>query len=93
MRLANEPDVVVLPKTNSRSGSDSEDQIDDAATLQARLPRVKTVSEFGEVEDWAQGKSATVRAAVSYYERAKRMDADGNMLRLDFTPLTVSKIR
>ena len=42
--------------------------IDDAAALQARLPHVRIVSTFGDVEKWACGS----QTAATYYQRLIR---------------------
>ncbi|RMY84806.1 hypothetical protein D0861_06777 [Hortaea werneckii] len=58
-------------------GGDSD--IDDAATLQARLPLAKS--------------HALLRQRDSYYERPREKDEDGTERRLTFTPLSVKKTR
>ncbi len=60
MRLASDPDVVMMAKESRRSMDGSDSDIDDAATLQARLPSVKAVSDFGDVQAWA-GAAAEVK--------------------------------
>ena len=53
MRLADRPDVVLMGKSSRVSSASSTDtEIDDVATLQAKLPSVKAVSEFGDVQAW-----------------------------------------
>lgn len=55
MRLASDPDIVVIAEDRPRYSSDSCDtEIDDAATLQAKLPSVKAVSVFGDVHGWGK---------------------------------------
>lgn len=90
MRLASDPETVVMSgavSCGSNDGADSD--IDDAATLQAKLPSVKAVSEFGQVEDWHNAG----RAPVSYCARASEANDEGVMERLNFTPLMVRKTR
>jgi hypothetical protein len=53
MRLASEPDVLVVEMRSTSVGSGSD--IDDAATLQAKLPPVQAVGEFGDVSNWDDG--------------------------------------
>lgn len=49
-------------------GSDSD--IDDTATLQARLPRVRGVSGFGAVENWTDCHTSTERDTTSQGKRS-----------------------
>lgn len=94
MRLADEPDIVVLAGANSRfPGDGSEDQIDDAAALQASLARVQEICGPCKFDYWTDGKARTVREVLSYHERPGQMDGNGKLLRLDTTPLTVCKTR
>ncbi|RMY49641.1 hypothetical protein D0863_15091 [Hortaea werneckii] len=89
MRLASEyKDVVSTgrrPGTNEtrrdgRAGDgEGDSDIDDAATLQARLPLSKSHAISGQRD--------------SYYERPRERDADGTERRLTFTPLNVKKTR
>jgi hypothetical protein len=51
MRLADRPDLVLVGKSSRVSSASSTDtEIDDVATLQAKLPSVKAASEFGNVQ-------------------------------------------
>ena len=80
MRLASNPDVIVIAEEKSRSSTDrSDSDIDNVATLQAKLPSVKVVSDFGEINNW----------------RISRLDAttDTNFERFYFTPLNIVKTR
>ena len=53
MRLADRPDIVLVGKSSRVSSASSTDtEIDDVATLQAKLPSVKAVSDFGDVQTW-----------------------------------------
>jgi hypothetical protein len=52
MRLADRPDIVVMSKNSRVSSETSATEIDDVVTLQAMLPSVKAVSEFGDVQTW-----------------------------------------
>lgn len=52
MRLADWPDVIVMNKSSRVSSEDSATEIDDVVTLEAMLPSVKAVSEFGDVQTW-----------------------------------------
>ncbi|RMX88769.1 hypothetical protein D0869_01391 [Hortaea werneckii] len=89
MRLARDYKEVVStgqqPSTNvtSRDGKvddgEGDSDIDDAATLQARLPPSKS--------------HALSRQRDSYCERPRERDADGMERRLTFTPLNVKKTR
>ncbi|RMY98655.1 hypothetical protein D0862_07485 [Hortaea werneckii] len=89
MRLASDYKEVVLtgqrPSTNvtSRNGrvdaGEEDSDIDDAATLQARLPLSKAHAVSGQRD--------------SYYERSRERDEDGTERRLTFTPLNVKKTR
>ncbi|RMZ31746.1 hypothetical protein D0859_04126 [Hortaea werneckii] len=89
MRLAGDYKMVVStarrPNTDmtSRDGrvddDEGESDIDDAATLQARLPLSKSRALTGQRD--------------SYYERPREMDEDGTERRLTFTPLNVKKTR
>ncbi|KAK0900896.1 hypothetical protein LTR91_009480 [Friedmanniomyces endolithicus] len=90
MRRAADPNTIVMPGSKSGSCSDDfESEVDDAATLQAKLPSVKAVSEFGEVENWPLGR----QVPMSYCQRTTVMDEKGVLRRLDFTPLTIGKTR
>lgn len=59
MRLADRPEVVVLNESSrvSIEGSTGT-EIDDVATLHAKLPSVKAVSEFGDVQSWSRSGKA-----------------------------------
>ncbi|KAK5112314.1 hypothetical protein LTR85_011586 [Meristemomyces frigidus] len=90
MRRADDPDTVVILEHRARRSSDSSDSdIDDADMLQAKLPSVKAVSDFGEVEIW----QAKRQNHASYHQRARELDREGTMRRLEFTPLTIRKTR
>ncbi|KAK5683277.1 hypothetical protein LTS10_004808 [Elasticomyces elasticus] len=90
MRRAADPNTVVLPETRRQTSSEEIDMdIDDAATLQANLPSVKAVSEFGEVADWPLGR----QVPSSYCQRTAQLDEKGVLRRMDFTPLTIRKTR
>ena len=90
MRRADDPETVVMPTLMSRSSSESSgSDIDDAATLQAKLPSIKATSEFGEVECWRAGR----QEHVSYDQRAWEMGQDGMQRRLECTPLVIRKTR
>lgn len=52
MRLADRPEVVVLSRHSRVSSDSSATEIDDVITLQAMLPSVKAVSDFGDVQAW-----------------------------------------
>ena len=57
MRLAEQPDIIVKEKSSRMSSTSSTTEIDDVVTLHAKLPSVKAVSDFGEVQTWdRQGK-------------------------------------
>lgn len=90
MRLASDPDVVVGSRRDRRhsSSADSESDIDDAATLQARLPSVKAVSDFGEVSGWPGERDV----ACNYYHKSYQI-CIGEMRGVDFTPLNVRRTR
>ncbi|RMY13760.1 hypothetical protein D0867_07355 [Hortaea werneckii] len=89
MRLVGDYNEVVStgqrPNANVTSGDgkvddgEGDSDIDDAATLQARLPLSKSHALSGQRD--------------SYYERPREMDADGMERRLTFTPLNVKKTR
>ncbi|RMY89938.1 hypothetical protein D0862_10094 [Hortaea werneckii] len=89
MRLAGDYKKMVstAPRPNanatSRDGRVDDDEgnsdIDDAATLQARLPLSKSRAITGQRD--------------SYYERPRERDEDGTERRLTFTPLNVKKTR
>lgn len=68
MRLASEPDIIVVERTNSRQSSIStvDSDIDDAATLQARLPSTRADCGVGEVSDGAAEGIISSR----YYQRS-----------------------
>ncbi|KAK5733742.1 hypothetical protein LTR17_009446 [Elasticomyces elasticus] len=90
MRRAADPNTVVLPEMRRQTSSEEIDlEIDDAATLQANLPSVKAVSEFGEVADWPLGR----QVPLSYCQRTAQLDEKGVLRRMDFTPLTIRKTR
>jgi len=90
MRRADDPDTIVMPEERSRVSSEgSETDIDDAATLQAKLPSVKAVSEFGEVESWQVARPAL----LSFCQRPARRDREGNLRRVDLSSLSVRKTR
>jgi hypothetical protein len=59
--------------------------IDDAATLQAKLPQAQAARESGENRGW--------RTPDSYCRRATMTDEQGESRRMDFTPLSVRKTR
>jgi len=94
MRRASQPSLV-LPSSyscgltdhtlsSSESSTDTDSDIDDAATLQARLPHVRAVSDFGEVESWSQET-----AYQKSYQKCL-----GEMAKLDFgAGLAVKKTR
>ena len=89
MRRAETPDTVVMPSSRSRSSSEESDSdVDDAEMLQAKLPSVKAVSDFGEVGNWP-----LARQTLSYCQRTAELDERGILRRLDFTPLTTRKTR
>lgn len=67
--------------------TDSDSDIDDAATLQARLPSVKPVSHFGEISSWTEGQVAS-----NYYQKSYEI-CMGEMKKLDFAPLNVMRTR
>ncbi|TKA69780.1 hypothetical protein B0A55_08811 [Friedmanniomyces simplex] len=90
MRRAADPNTIVLPGSRSGScGEEAESEIDDAVTLQAKLPAVKAVSEWGEVEGYPLGS----QVPMSYCQRTAQLDEKGMLRRLDFTPLTIRKTR
>ncbi|TKA76974.1 hypothetical protein B0A55_04918 [Friedmanniomyces simplex] len=90
MRRAANPNTIVLPGSRSGScGEEAESEIDDAVTLQAKLPAVKAVSEFGEVEGCPLGR----QVPMSYCHRTAQLDEKGMLRRMDFTPLTIRKTR
>lgn len=89
MRLASDLYVVVGHQRESRHSSISSDSdIDDAATLQARLPSVKAVSEFGELSAY-QGEA---EVSVDYYQQSYQ-NCIGEMRKADFAPLNVRRTR
>lgn len=90
MRLASDPDIIVGSPSDKRSSSSSssDSDIDDVATLQARLPSVKTVSDFGEVSTW-EGEG---NVATQYYQRSYEICLS-EMKKLDFAPLNVRRTR
>lgn len=53
MSLADRPDVVVTHERIRTSIDSDTTEIDDVVTLQAKLPSVKAVSEFGDVLAWS----------------------------------------
>ena len=58
MRQAEHPEVVVIEEEKSRQSSESSDTaFDNAAALQAKLPSVKAVSDFGVVQTWITGRN------------------------------------
>ena len=86
MRLARDPAIVVGPRVSSE-GSSSE--IDDALTLQARLPSVKPVNGFENV-----GKRAcSSQKMASDYQKLHLVDEDKTTDGLAFNPLNVHKTR
>lgn len=90
MRLASDPDIVVGSQDNNRSSasSDSDSDIDDAATLQARLPSVKPISDFGEFSSW-EGEG---HVSAQFYQKSYTI-CIGEMREVDFTPLNVRRTR
>ncbi|KAK4544180.1 hypothetical protein LTR36_004390 [Oleoguttula mirabilis] len=85
MRRADDPDTILTLDLRSRTSSDSSDSdIDDTAMLQAKLPSV-----MGEMETWQPRR----QNHTSYYQRARELDREGTMRRLEFTPLTIRKTR
>ena len=63
--------------------------IDDAATLQAKLPAVRAVSTFGDVEKWSCGSDAR----ANYYQRLIEPEDRGYRRALSFRPLMIRKFR
>lgn len=63
--------------------------IDDAASLQAKLPVVRAVSTFGAVQDWRCGSEARAH----YYQRLINPDNAGCRTTLSLRPLLVRKTR
>ena len=94
MRLAECPEIVVMAGeqvttmvTSERSDSD----IDDAATLQAKLPSVRTMYNIGDVADW---DGATIDTEKSIVMRGFRNDGlDRKTSYFNVLPLTVRKTR
>ena len=52
MTLAKQPDGMIINKHSRKSSDGSATEIDDVVTLQAKLPSVKAVSHFGDIETW-----------------------------------------
>lgn len=82
---------------HARSGSlesstTSDSDINDAATLQRRLPNVKTVSEFGEPASWTSAEEQGQGKAKHYYQRSYEL-CMGEMQKVDFAPLNVRRMR
>lgn len=94
MRLASDPDIIVSEQDRDRRSSNlsSDSDIDDAATLQARLPLVKTVSGFGEVSSWSAGERNCGDVAAKCYQKSYEICL-GEMRKVDFTPLNVRRTR
>lgn len=110
MRLASDPDVVFTSQSNDfklqdhhiRAGSvesstSSNSEINDAATLQRRLPSVKAVSTFGEPLSWTstegQEKGSKEQGkAKHYYQRSYEL-CMGEMQKTDFAPLNARRTR
>lgn len=88
MRLASDPEIVIDRDRRSMSDASSTSDIDDAATLQARLPSVKAVSEFGDVFELA-GKG---EVSSAYYQKSYEA-CIGEMMKVDFAPLNVKRTR
>lgn len=63
--------------------------IDDAATLQARLPSVRTVSAFGDVKNWSCGS----QIAANYYQRLIEPEESNLKRQRSFKPLRRYKSR
>lgn len=90
MRLASNPEVIVVAETRSRSMSETQtSDIDDVATLQAKLPSVKAVSEFGEVEAWTSRPHCTAGHRSNPFELLS--DEDEKKQRHSYRPLTIRK--
>lgn len=64
-------------------------EINDAATLQAKLPTVRAVSTFGAVEEWSCGS----KARAHYYQRLIKSNEAGCRRTLSFRPLMIRKTR
>lgn len=92
MRLAADPDVFIDTqqqggRLSSGTVSDSDSDLDHVATLQARLPSVKPVSEFGDVSSWTEGQAA------ANYSRNSYEICMGGKRKLEFAPLNVRRTR
>ena len=84
MRLAEDPDVVVVAEERLRQSSEGSDsEIDDATTLQAKLPSVKAVSDFGDVQNW------TSRGT----QQSQQKEEGRHTRRQGFAALTIRKTR
>ena len=60
-RLASHPEETIISADHARMPSESSSSdIDDAATLQRKLPHVKTVSAFGDVATWVSLSQNTI---------------------------------
>lgn len=67
----------------------SDSDIDDAATLQAKLPSVRAVSAFGDVKTWSCGS----QVAANYYQRLIHPEQGGCKRQPSFRPLLIRKTR
>lgn len=94
MRLASDPEIIVSEQERYRRSSNVsyDSDIDDAATLQARLPLVKTVSDFGEVSSWPASGRDESDVATKCYQKSYEICL-GEMRKVDFTPLNVRRTR
>ncbi|RMY64492.1 hypothetical protein D0863_09780 [Hortaea werneckii] len=76
---AHRPNTDVTKRGGRVDDDEGSSDIDDAATLQARLPLSRSRAITGQRD--------------SYYERPRERDEDGTERRLTFTPLNVKKTR
>ena len=90
MRLAEDPEVIIVSQERPCLSSNSSNcDIDDAATLQARLPSVKAVCGFGEVDDL----TSTQHITASLTQLPPHSGETGGMDRLYHAPLNIRKSR
>lgn len=90
MRRADDPDRIVKLEPALRKSSDSlNSDIDDVDMLQANLPSTRAVSTVCETGSW----QARGQKHASYHQRARGLDREGTLRRLEFTPLTIRKTR
>lgn len=92
MRLADHPEVVVMAREQSTTlpSEKSDSDIDDAATLQARLSSVKATSNFGGVAS-CHGPCYDVCRDFKAWSNGDCWDVKPSYMRI--LPLTVRKTR